>query len=167
MRAVACRLRIATRPDTLHFRDEGRPTLPSVFFAAPVPIGPRPRDRPPPPETPPMKAACLVLLFPLVVSAAEPGRPLRVDLNPPNGRGDIVTPEAENWAFVVDSPSRRFGDVSVALRSPSPLAVRWYKPLLVHGPTLTSDGVAADGRIDFILSGLSPGRHTLALFHNL
>ncbi len=45
--------------------------------------------------------------------------------------------------------------------------VRWYKPLLVHGATLTSDGVAADGSLEIVLSGLSPGRHTLAMFHSL
>ncbi len=101
------------------------------------------------------------------MTAAAEGGPLRVDLNPANGRADILTPGAENWAFDVASPSRNFDGVLVALRSPSPLVVRWYKPLLVHGATLTSDGVAADGSLEIVLSGLSSGRHTLATFHSL
>jgi hypothetical protein len=91
---------------------------------------------------------------------------LRVDLNPDNGRGDVVTPKCENWPFDAKRPTRSFGTVEVALQSPSPLSVRWYKPLLVHGATLTSDGVVASGRLDIVLSGLKPGRHTLATFHN-
>ncbi len=110
--------------------------------------------------------ARLVRLAPGV--GRRPGRrSFRVDLNPANGRADILTPEAENWAFDVASPSKTFDGVTVSLRSPSPLMVRWYKPLLVHGATLTSDGVAADGSLEIVLSGLSPGRHSLATFHNL
>jgi len=42
-----------------------------------------------------------------------------------------------------DPPGRSRG-VTVTLRSPSPLVVRWYKPLLVHGATITSDGGRRD-----------------------
>jgi hypothetical protein len=58
-----------------------------------------------------------------------------------------------------------FGGITMTLRSPSPMAVRWHKPLLVHGATLTSDGVAARGSLEIVIAGLSPGRHTLATFH--
>ncbi len=104
----------------------------------------------------------------LVVAAASRAEtPLRVDLNPDNGRGDVLTRESENWPVSGQTPSRTFGGVTVTFRSSSPLAVRWYKPLLVFGATMTSDGIAADGSLEMVLSGLTPGRHTLAAFHNL
>jgi hypothetical protein len=106
--------------------------------------------------------ACVLSLAP----PAERGAPLRVDLNPNNGRGDVITPGWENWAFDPASPSRAFGPVRVAFRSPSPLAVRWYKPLLVYGATMSSDGVAAADTLEMVITGLSPGRHTLATYHN-
>jgi hypothetical protein len=92
--------------------------------------------------------------------------PLRVDLNPNNGRGDVITPRWENWPFDPARPSRTFAGVAVTLRSPSPMAVRWYKPLLVHGATLTSDGVAARESLEIVIVGLAPGRHSVATFHN-
>jgi hypothetical protein len=94
------------------------------------------------------------------------GRPLRVDLNPANGRADVLTPGWETWAFEPASPSRSFGPVTVTLQSPSPLTVRWYKPLLVYGATMTSDGVAAAGTLEMVIDGLRPGRHSLATFHS-
>lgn len=108
-----------------------------------------------------------ILLAVLAAAAAAEG-PLRVDLNPDNGRSDIRTPEWENWPVKGGSASRKFGAVTVTLRSPSaPLAVRWYKPLLVFGATMTSDGLAAPGTLELVFTGLAPGRHTLATFHNL
>lgn len=108
------------------------------------------------------------VLFALLVSdAVAPRSPLRVDLNPPNGRADVRTRGWENWAVQGPSPSRTFGALTVTLRSGSPLAVRWYKPLLVDGATLTSDGVAATDSLDVILTGLAPGVHSLATYHNL
>src|SRR4051812_33802782 len=88
-----------------------------------------------------------------LVLAATGGAPVRVDLNPDNGRGDVATPGRENWPFNPALPSRSIAGVTVALRSPSPLTVRWYKPLLAHGATLTSDGVAAAGSLEIVLSG--------------
>jgi hypothetical protein len=110
----------------------------------------------------------LIVMIPPIGLVAGAGRaaPLRVDINPDNGRGDVVTTGAENWPFDPARPSRAFGGVTVTLRSPSPMAVRWHKPLLVHGATLTSDGVAARGSLEIVIAGLSSGRHSLATFHN-
>lgn len=104
----------------------------------------------------------------LLTLAAGPDTPLRVDLNPANGRGDIRTRGWENWAVEGPRPSQRFDGLGVTLRSRSPsgLVVRWYKPLLVFGATMTADGVAADGELEIVLTGLTPGRHTLATYHN-
>jgi hypothetical protein len=112
----------------------------------------------------PSAAMTLALLLP---AAAGPATPLRVDLNPANGRADVLTRGWENWAVEGPAPSRAFGALGVTLRSPSPVAVRWYKPLLVFGATMTSDGAAADGTLEMVISGLTPGRHTLATYHNL
>lgn len=103
------------------------------------------------------------LMLAVGVGAAAP---LRVDLNPNNGRGDVLSPWRENWPFDPAKPSRTFGGLSVSLRSASPLVVRWYKPLLVHGATMTSDGVAAQGSLEIVIGGLEPGRHSLATFRN-
>jgi hypothetical protein len=108
-----------------------------------------------------------MLLGFLLPAADGPAGPLRVDLNPPNRRSDILTKGWENWALEGAQPSRTFGAIGVTLRSGSPLAVRWYKPLLVHGATMTADGIAAPGSLEMIVTGLSPGRHTLATYHNL
>src|SRR5262245_9713293 len=91
-----------------------------------------------------------------LTAAPDRGAPLRVDLHPAHGRGDVVTPRQENWPFDPARPSRAFAGVTVTLRSPSPLAVRWYKPLLVHGATLTSDGVAAAESLELVINGLKP-----------
>lgn len=108
-----------------------------------------------------------VLFVLFCIIDAGPRRPLRVDLNPANGRGDILTRGWENWAIEGPSPSRTFGALTVTLKAPTPLAVRWYKPLLVHGATLTSDGVAAIDSLDVIIDGLTPGKHSLAAYHSL
>src|SRR5262249_45642744 len=38
--------------------------------------------------------------------------------------------------------------------------------LLVHGATMSSDGVAAAGKLELVFRGLTPGRHSLATFHS-
>ena len=108
------------------------------------------------------------ILAAMIGMVAGEGRaaPLRVDLNPDNHRGDVVTPWAENWAFDPARPSRTFGGISVSLSSPSPMTVRWYKPLLVHGATFTSDGVVSQRRLEIAIAGLTPGRHSLSTYHN-
>lgn len=112
-----------------------------------------------------MIPACLTACA-LVLAAAAGRSPIRVDLNPDNGRSDVATPGRENWPFDPARPSREFRGTTVTLRSASPPAVRWYKPLLVHGATMTSDGVAAAGTLEIVLEGLEPGPHTLATFHS-
>lgn len=113
-----------------------------------------------------MRTLALTMMALGLAGAQGLAAPLRVDLNPDNRRGDVGSPWRENWPFDPARPSRLFAGLSVTLRSPSPMAVRWYKPLLVHGATLTSDGVVAQGKLEIVLTGLEPGRHSLATFHN-
>ncbi len=61
-------------------------------------------------------------------SDAVAGRP-----EPGEWPGDILTRGWENWTVEGPSPSRTFGALTVTLKAPTPLEVRWYKPLLVHG----------------------------------
>jgi hypothetical protein len=102
----------------------------------------------------------------LAAVPAGAGAPLKVDLNPPLGRADILTPEWENWSVEGAAPERAFGAVSVTLRSRAPLRGVWYKPTLADGSTMASDGVAAAGPIEIVLSGLAPGSHSLVTYHN-
>jgi hypothetical protein len=103
------------------------------------------------------------MLFPALVSG--PGKPLKVDLNPPLGRSDLLTPDWENWAVTDTEMERTFDGVTVALKSRAPLRGCWYKPNLL-GATMASDGMAAVGPLELVITGLAPGRHTLVTYHN-
>ncbi len=94
------------------------------------------------------------------------GFPLKVDVNPPLGRSDLLTPEWENWTVSGAEASQRFNEVKLTIRSEAPLESRWYKPFLGPGSTVVSDGVAARGWIELTIEGLKPGRHSLLTYHN-
>jgi hypothetical protein len=125
-------------------------------------------------------------------TARATGAELKVDLNPPDRRGDVLTPHWENWACR-ESPvlSNRFGQITIVLRAARGyvLSPALFKGSLDYGAHMASDGVvlgapvprgqalAADDKtragekpagpeIEMIISGLSAGRHTLATYHN-
>lgn len=113
-------------------------------------------------------------LFLLVT--ATPAVELKVDLNPPGNRKDLLTPHWENWTWTEGkSGSHSFGDVTVAFRTASAglLSPVLFKNLIDSGATMAADGIAltkstnanANG-VEMIISGLSPGRHTVATYHN-
>lgn len=96
----------------------------------------------------------------------------KVDLNPPDRRGDVMTPHWENWAWREGSSgSSTFGGVSVTLRAAGngTLSPILYKGLLDYGMHMGCDGVVVkspgDG-LEIILRGLAHGPHTLATYHN-
>jgi hypothetical protein len=103
-------------------------------------------------------------------SAAE----LKVDLNQNNGRKDALSQNWENWIFENGkSASKTFGNVTVTVRSPSgdELAGVMYKGALDYGARMAADGIrlqepAGREAIEMVISGLSPGRHTLVTYHN-
>ncbi|MBI3878142.1 MAG: T9SS C-terminal target domain-containing protein [Verrucomicrobia bacterium] len=109
------------------------------------------------------------LATPSFAGAAE----LRVDLNPPDPRKDVLTPHWENWSWTdAKSASQKFGDVTVTLRGADDATLRavWFKGLIDFGVRMGLDGITAkdpsSSGIEMILSGLSPGRHTLVTYHN-
>ena len=113
----------------------------------------------------------------LIVSTLPiPGRTaeVKVDINPPDRRGDVLTPHWENWPWQNGpSGSRTFGGVTVTFKAVSGkmLSSVLYKGLLDFGVHMGCDGIAvseagSDASIDMILGGLAPGKHTLVTYHN-
>ena len=74
-----------------------------------------------------------ITIFPLLFACAACAAELKVDLNPPDTRQDILTPHWENWAWHTGaSGSRTFGNITVTFRAPANevLAPVLYKGLL-------------------------------------
>jgi hypothetical protein len=109
-----------------------------------------------------------------MLAATLPAAELKVDLNPPDRRGDVLTPHWENWAWSEGkSGSQTFGAVTVTFRAaPDGVLVPvLFKGLLDYGAHMGCDGIAVgkpagDGGTDMIVSGLTAGKHTLATYHN-
>jgi hypothetical protein len=109
-----------------------------------------------------------VLIFTFHAACA---RELKVDLNPNEGRKDILSTTMENWMWDGQSNSKHFGDITVTLKAAStPLRAMFYKGLLDYGARMACDGVvgdvAAGGVVELIVSGLPEGTHTIATYHN-
>ena len=96
---------------------------------------------------------------------------LKVDLNPPDRRGDAISPHSENWAWREGrSGSQTFGAVTVTFRAATNavLSPVLFKGLL-ESMHLGCDGIVSDkngGGMDMVISGLAPGKHTITTYHN-
>jgi hypothetical protein len=117
-----------------------------------------------------MRLSCFVIF----AAAFAQGTELKVDLNPPDRRGDVLTPHWENWPWQ-DGPSgsRAFGNVTVTFKpaSAKTLSHVLFKGLLDYNVHMGCDGIAVtetdvDGAIDMRISGLAPGQHTIVTYHN-
>lgn len=123
-----------------------------------------------------MRPAFLLLAAGATCLSAAIAGPLRVDLNPDNGRGDVLSPGIQNWPIAAGREvSRDFGPLTITLRRPgSPatgLIAGWWKAGYDSGAVLASDGVTVagnerDGQIEMVVRGLSPGRHAIVTYHN-
>jgi hypothetical protein len=99
---------------------------------------------------------------------------LKVDLNPADTRKDILTPHWENWAWRDgQAGSKNFGDIKVAFRADDgeTLSAVLFKGALDYGATMAADGItvknsAGDGGFDMVISGLTPGKHSIVTYHN-
>jgi hypothetical protein len=117
-----------------------------------------------------VKFLCALLAFACSSRAGE----LKVDLNPPDTRKDILTPHWENWAWHEGgSGSQTFGNITVTFRAAADglLSPILFKGTLDYGAHMASDGIGAkesssNGGIDMIIAGLAPGRHTVVTYHN-
>ena len=113
---------------------------------------------------------CTILAFGAVVQAAG----LKVDLNPPDTRKDILTPHWENWAWHEGkSGAQTFGEVTVTFRAAPDgvLAPVLFKGALDFGATLAADGITLAkstnvSGVEMVISGLAPGRHSVVTYHN-
>lgn len=113
----------------------------------------------------------LLLLAPL--AAGLRAETIKVDLNPPDGRKDLLTPHWSNWAWrESNAGSQQFGNITITFRAATNevLSPVLYKGLLDYGVTMGVDGIAvkkSSGEpVELVISGLTPGRHTVATYHN-
>src|SRR5688572_7181896 len=117
-----------------------------------------------------VSSVVLALLLPALASAA-----LRVDINAPNDRKDMLSRQDQNWTLPKDlnggaKVSQTFDAVTVTLRPIDKGGIEgsWWKGGIDTGAPLSTDGAAnKTGGIEIVLSGLTPGRHSLATYHNI
>ncbi len=98
---------------------------------------------------------------------------IKVDINPPEARKDLLTPHWDNWAWHEGvAGSQKFGDVTVTFRSGTNevLSPILFKGLLDYNATMAADGFVVkkpvDGGVDMVISGLTPGKHSVVTYHN-
>jgi hypothetical protein len=121
-----------------------------------------------------MKLAVKILCALLALAATSRAAELKVDLNPPDTRKDILTPHWENWALHEgNSGSRTFGDVTVTFRGVenAVLSPVLFKGSLDFGATMAADGITIknptnSAGMEMVIRGLTTGRHTVVTYHN-
>ncbi len=98
---------------------------------------------------------------------------IKVDINPPDARKDLLTPHWENWAWHEGSSgSQKFGPINVTFRSTTNelLSPILFKGLLDYNATMAADGFVVkkpvDGGVDMVISGLTSGKHSVVTYHN-
>ena len=123
-----------------------------------------------------MKAPANILLALLlaVTGTGAVAAGLKVDLNPPERRTDILMPHWRHWAWHEGGTgSQTFDGVTVTFRvkTNEVLSSILFKASLDYGAHVATDGIFAhnpkdhDG-FDMVISGLIPGRHTVVTYHN-
>lgn len=117
-----------------------------------------------------MRAALASLMCLVLAPAALAAGP-RVDLNQDVPRADVLSPGWENWKIPEGATvSAKYGGVTVTLRAVganAKLTTGWWKPGFDYPARMASDGVIVSGRLELILRGLPPGRHSLGTYHNV
>src|SRR5580765_3951089 len=117
--------------------------------------------------------ACACLLAQPLARAAGA---MRVDINPDNDRRDVLTRGWTDWRLGngVGAPLE-LGDVKVSFRlsdraaaggATTPITADMWKGGFDSGATMASDGLIARGTIEMVISGLQPGRTSIATYHN-
>lgn len=115
------------------------------------------------------------LLVCIVIAAASPGLPIRVDLGKDTGRSDTANPYWTEWQVPDGQLAQRdFGPISVTLRAlgeSQQITGKWHKPGLATGAKVATDGISVENEsgpavLEISIAGLSPGRHSLVTHHN-
>ena len=120
------------------------------------------------------QARQIVLPLFFATAATALAAELKVDLNPPDNRKDFLTPHSQNWAWHEShSGSQMFGSITVTFSTATNeiLSPILFTGLLDCGATMAADGIvtkksANSSGVDMIISGLAPGPHTVATYHN-
>src|SRR5262249_12865444 len=116
----------------------------------------------------------LIVLLAASVSLAAPR--IRIAISPDNGRKDVLTRGWESWRIgKAKDATKTVDDVTFTLRRAGAvgtgLAGDWWKAGIDYRATLTSGGVFIDGgdhggRLELVVHGLTPGKHTIVTYHN-
>ncbi|MEW6157688.1 MAG: fibronectin type III domain-containing protein, partial [Verrucomicrobiota bacterium] len=110
-----------------------------------------------------------LLAFGLLTSSQAAA--LKVDLSR-SGRNDTAAPRFVEWQFDPAQPRKTFGEITVTLRAHGqtgrPVEGGLYKFGIDHGARVACDGLFMDGGggLELVFTGLTPGRHSIATFHN-
>ena len=98
-----------------------------------------------------------------------------VDIQPPVGRSDMTAPGMYAWNLTKNRVQQLdLGQITLSLRlhgANASMTPGLWKPGYDHPARMISDGVVVvgdrkDTRLDLVLSGLPPGRHSLRSYHN-
>jgi hypothetical protein len=100
--------------------------------------------------------------------------PQRFDLSPENDRRDHLSTSSTNWLVNAEKPITFKSDSIEFTIEPignftDGIKTDWWKAGLVHDALMASDGVFVEGDdagLKLIIRGLTPGKHSLATFHN-
>lgn len=113
------------------------------------------------------------LLWPVLAAAGVESSPLPVDVNPDNGRKDVLTNGWDDWRLGERAHAPfRHGNVTVSFRVPrtggaEQIGGKMWKGGYDTGATLASDGlVVHGGAVEMVISGLPAGRTGIATYHN-
>jgi hypothetical protein len=120
---------------------------------------------------------CAFVAFGLAATAFALGTPLKIDFSIAN-RSDSFAPGYEQWIVpgTGSSDTKSFQGVTMTLSAVEPrtghLTTTWWKGGAIAGAKMSVDGISIAGgdagaQLELRLSGLTPGRHTLATFHNV
>ena len=116
-------------------------------------------------------AFCLIPLMVLGPGFSSHGDELRVDLSR-SGRRDTAASHFIEWQVNPENPSTNFGAIKVTLRAVSgKLEGGLYKSAIDYGARLACDGIITsragrNGALELVISGLAPGAHRIATYHN-
>src|ERR1039457_6309945 len=121
-----------------------------------------------------MKLTVKILCALLALAGMGRAGELKVDLNPPDTRKDLLTPHWENWAWHEgQSGTQTFGTVTVTFRAvpDGMLTPVLFKGSLDFGATMAADGITLKNSTNFsgiemVVGGLAPGRHSIVTYHN-
>src|ERR1700744_1787317 len=113
----------------------------------------------------------IVCALTLMTAADALAQGLKVELNPPDRRGDVISPHWENWPWREGhSGSQTYNGITVTFRvaTNETLSPLLSKASLDYGMHMGVDGIVtkkSDG-FDMVIGGLTPGEHHIATYHN-